>query len=276
MATFWKIIGVIAAIIVLRLCGIPWFWAMASVVGVVWSWSYLHTIFPSHKGKISLAIVALLLVAVIPFLRGYTDPYTWRSEEAGVRRLLFWDMWRAQKMDPAMLKSRLELSSQHHWLENQIGTRHEHELALIRQDRASGRITDAEAWNRTQKVMNETAMFQQKAATVSSRIISSNPVPHYPVCANAQNYKFGANQDSIQIPIQPDCWSGWIVLPTDSTGTVSLYKWWGVHSPAELELMLADGHRISMEADEVSSGLILPYHRFRLRGPGPAIVKIER
>ena len=132
-----------------------------------------------------------------------------------------------------------------------------------------------EAIERSLAVQNETAMFQQKIVTASSRLTSNNPVPHYPVCTNAPTYRFGANQNSIQVPIQPDCWSGWIVLPTDSTG-VSQYNWYTVISPGELEFMLADGRRIRMDADEVDSGLVLPRHRCRLRGPGPATVSIER
>ena len=99
---------------------------------------------------------------------------------------------------------------------------------------------------------------------------------HYPVCANAPTYRFSANQNSIQVPIQPDCWSGWVVLPTDSTGTRGLYTWWGTDSPGELEFAFPDGRRILLEADEASYGWLPPGHRFRLRGPGPVTVNIER
>ena len=269
MAIFWKVFAVIAVIIVLRLCGVPWFWAMASVVGVVWAWSHLHAKFPAHKKKISLAITILLLAAIFPFVYGYANPYTWRSEEAGLRRFLFWDMWRAEKMDPTMLKSRLNLSNQRHWLEDQVGARHERALAQIRQDLASGRITSAEAWDQTQKVQNETAAYQQKATVASSRLTSSNPTPHYPVCPNASTYTFRANQDSIQVPIQPDCWSGWVIFPDQ-------YKWWGAHSSGDLEFLLDNGQRVFFRGNEATYGW-RPSGKFRLRGPGPyAKVSIEK
>ena len=275
MATFWKVIGVVVAIVVLRIAGIPWFWAMASVVGVVWAWSYLHATFPTHKRKISLAITILFLAAAFPFVYGYAHPYTWRSEAAGVRRLLYWDMWRAIKMDPPMLKSRLDLSNQNHWLQDQIGERHQNELARIRQDKTNGVITDTEAIERSLAVQNDMERYQQRATNVSARLISSDPVPFYPVCAGAQNQTFGPNQTHMQVPLQMDCWSGWIILPSDSLGN-AIYRSWYYNTPGEVEFLLANGRRIHTINRDMF-GWMPPDNRIRIRGKGPsATVEITR
>lgn len=123
------------------------------------------------------------------------------------------------------------------------------------------------------------AVIGAKAEAADRHIARAISLPQYPVCANARDFRFtvtGPKKESVQISTRSDCWSGWIILPMDSTGVKGLYTWWGVDSPGKLEFALADGRRILLEADEASHGWLPPGHRFRLCGPGPVTVKIER
>lgn len=91
----------------------------------------------------------------------------------------------------------------------------------------------------------------------------------FPICSNAKERRFSSNQGQIQIAIQTDCWSGWIIMPKQ-------YVRWEFNSPGDIEFLMINGKRILLKGDEARYGW-RPTGRFRLRGLGPsATVKIEK
>ncbi len=168
------LLGIIGALIVLRIFLAPWFWPLATAIGIIWGWDYLRRQFPDHKRLVSMIMVVVTVLATGPYLYEFVSPYNERSVDAGKRRLLSWDMWRAKKIDPPMLKSRNELSDQSQWLQDQIGAQHSQIMARIRADRNSGRITMAQALEQTMAVQNETERYQKQIADISSRVTSDS------------------------------------------------------------------------------------------------------
>lgn len=91
----------------------------------------------------------------------------------------------------------------------------------------------------------------------------------FPICSNAKERRFSSNQGQIQIAIQTDCWSGWIIMPKQYVG-------WEFNSPGDIEFLMVNGKRILLKGDEARYGW-RPTGRFRLRGLGPsATVKMEK
>lgn len=268
----------LTAIVLLRVFLIPSLWLAAGMVAMFWVRGFLQTRFPAHKKAVTAALVTALVLVAMPYVYQLFAPYNVLSHDAGKRRLWFWDLWRAEKMDPAMLKSRNELSDQLQWLEDRVGKEHEAKLAEIRADYTSGRITAEEAWHRTQGVQEESKKFQAKTDKVSRLITSgdtSEPSADYPLCPGAAgiSYQMDSLRTSIRVPLNMDCWSGTVTLPRD----FHRHWKWEFNSPGDLDFFFFNGERIFIPGNTGKYGWRPPSLKFRLRGEGPyATIKIER
>lgn len=267
----------LTAIVLLRVFLIPSLWLAAGMVAMIWIRSFLQLQFPAHKKVITAVLMIVLVSVAAPHIYQIIAPYNARTEIAAERRWLFWDLWRAEEMDPAVLKSRLELSEQLQWLEDRVGEEHETALARIRADYTAHRITTEEAWHRTQRVQEESKVFQAKTDKMSRLITSDDTGEPRP----QQQSRPAPPQPSMTVAIQPNQWSDWITLPPTAKFSSNAPGWqeFGFRN-GERILVKENGEIIHTSPRGQRTRLIkfpsmIPSKTFRLRGQaGNAVITI--
>jgi len=135
-------------------------------------------------------------------------------------------------MDPAMLKSRAELSDQLQWLEDRVGEEHEAKLAGIRADYTTGRISTEEAWKQTKQIQEEARKYQRETNQISSLITSDSDSDSTP--------------PAIQVAISPTRWSQ----------ELTFYRPYSYQSPSWLWFAYSTGDTIKVGAIMKQAGTL--------------------
>jgi MFS family permease len=110
------------------------------------------------------------------------------------------------------------------------------------------------------------------ADTISGRIVSSGA--NFPVCAETERAIIVTlNNPRVEVPVYPDCFSGWISIQSEKKVNFRLYK-----QPEKgfLEIVFVDGSRRLIHENEREWLGHIPRLEFRIRGTqGKMILSVE-
>ncbi len=185
----WKtaIIGSVLGAAALRLLLIPNIWIVLGFVALVLFWIFFAgQVQDARKKKwVNLGFGVLLGLALITTVglnvyNSHVKPYTKMSSAATERAKLAADMELALRVNPNMLKSRMELTNQIQWLQDKIGERDAAELDGVKQAFLAREITAEEAWKITFKILEGENSNRQKNKEAASMLsaVSLNPASH--------------------------------------------------------------------------------------------------
>jgi len=172
---FW----ILAGIILLRVIGIiNNVWLLFGIIILIGLWSWLRQIAGMQR-LIDWSFSLLTVIAVISTIgwniyTNYVQPNTPMTRAATNRAQIATDLDAALRLNPAMLKSRLEVANQLQWLQDRIGDDHAVRLATIRQRMKAGKITPEAAWNESRQAFAEEKFFGDKTQKDVSVLLGKN------------------------------------------------------------------------------------------------------
>jgi len=189
MMDWRQFVWALIALVVLRITILPNFWVALGLVALVWLWNWLHTQFPEMRKLINWGLALLLAFAFIGTVglnlyKSYVEPNTPMTRAAGNRAIVASDMETAMKVNPHMLKSRLEAVSHIQWIEDRVGDKHAKQLAEIRRSFEDGVISQDEALVKSRLIAEEARNFGDKTrenlSLLTTKPTSSSPVGSWP------------------------------------------------------------------------------------------------
>jgi uncharacterized protein YpmB len=170
-------IGLFLGALLLRLVGfIADFWLLVGAVVLVALWAYLARKYSEQKRLIKWIFIVLILLNISNTVgkniyREHFEPYSRMSRAAVERARLAADLETALKINPEMLKSRMEVTNHLQWVQDKyVGKGHEAKLANIRASLANGTISPEAAWQQMMAVVKETKEYREKITEAVSEI----------------------------------------------------------------------------------------------------------
>lgn len=158
----WKIIiSVFVGAILLRIFGfLPSIWLIFGFVILVWFWDFLLKSFASQKRLINWFLgiflaLSLIFTVGLNIYQKYIEPSTPLTRAALERAKTEKDLEIALRLNPTLLKSRLEIVSQLQVLQDKLGVQDSEELAALKDQRPEEALKETIAILKKQKQYRE-------------------------------------------------------------------------------------------------------------------------